>query len=350
MPFVRPTLPELVDRIQADLVSRLMLTAPILRRSLVYVLARVLAGATHMLHGHLEFLGKQVFPDQSDGDFLVRQAAIFGISRKPAAFASGSLDVTGTNGAIIPAGSVILRADGVAYETEGEVTIAAGFASPTINAVAAGADGSCEAGVELSFESPIAGVEATAIVAAGGIVGGSDEESDDDLRTRLLERLREPPHGGSKADYIAWAKEVAGVTRAWCFPLELGAGTVVVRFVRDDDASLIPDAGEVATVQAHIDEVRPVTATVTVQAPIADALNYTISITPNTTAVRAAVEAELKDLLLRIAEPGGVIPRSQIEVAIGTADGVTDFEVTVPAADVVHGAGHMAVHGAITWA
>ena len=39
--------------------------------------------------------------------------------------------------------------------------------------------------------------------------------------------------------------------------------------VRDDDASLIPDAGEVATVQAYIDSLRPVTASVTVVAPTA---------------------------------------------------------------------------------
>jgi uncharacterized phage protein gp47/JayE len=350
MPFVRPSLPELVDRIQQDFTSRLMLTAPILRRSFVYVLARVLGGAVHMLHGHLEFLAKQVFPDQSDGDFLVRQAALFGLSLKAAAFASGSLEVTGADGAVIPDSTVLLRADGAAYETDGEVTIAGGTAAPLVTAVAAGADGSCAAGVELTFESPIAGVDALAVVAAGGIVGGSDEESYEGLRTRLIERLRAPPHGGSAADYVAWAKEIAGVTRAWCYPLELGPGTVVVRFVRDDDASLIPDAGEVAAVQAHINEVRPVTATVTVQAPIPDALNYTISVTPDTAPVRAAVEAELKDLLLRSAEPGAIIPRSQIEVAIGTAEGVTDFVLTAPAGDVVHATGHMAVHGAITWA
>jgi uncharacterized phage protein gp47/JayE len=87
-----------------------------------------------------------------------------------------------------------------------------------------------------------------------------------------------------------------------------------------------------------------------VQAPIPDALNYTISVTPDTAPVRAAVEAELKDLLLRSAEPGAIIPRSQIEVAIGTAEGVTDFVLTAPAGDVVHATGHMAVHGAITWA
>jgi uncharacterized phage protein gp47/JayE len=81
------------------------------------------------------------------------------------------------------------------------------------------------------------------------VADGSDEESTDELRARLLARLQNPPHGGNATDYEAWAKEVSGVTRAWSYPLELGAGTVTVRFVRDDDASPIPDAGEVAAVQ-----------------------------------------------------------------------------------------------------
>jgi hypothetical protein len=73
MPFTRPTLAELVDRIQNDLTTRFALTGTALRRSVVNVLARVEAAATHLLHGHLEFLSQQLFPDTSIG----------GISRAP---------------------------------------------------------------------------------------------------------------------------------------------------------------------------------------------------------------------------------------------------------------------------
>ena len=50
------------------------------------------------------------------------------------------------------------------------------------------------------------------------------------------------------------------MTRAWCTPNGMGAGTVVVRFVRDDDDDPIPDAGEIEAVRAHIEAQRPVTA------------------------------------------------------------------------------------------
>lgn len=349
MAFNRPTLSELVDRIQQDFVSRLQLVSPILRRSLVYVLSRVVAGGAHMLHGHLDFLSRQIFPDQSEREYLVRQAGLFGMSLKPAAFAGGNVTVTGVDGSLLELGTVLLRSDGTEYTTAAEATITGGTATVAATASLAGVGGNCDAGTALSFESPAAGVDATATVNAGGIVGGADEEDLEAFRGRFLARLRSPPHGGNAADYVAWALEVAGVTRAWCFPVELGPGTVVVRFVRDGDASMIPDAGEVAAVQAHIEEARPVTATVTVEAPSAIPLDYSIHISPDTATIRAAVEAELDDLLLRVAAPGGSILRSQIEVAIGTAEGVEDFTLTYPAGDVTHSTGEMAVPGTITW-
>ena len=350
MAFSRPTLTELVDRVQQDLVSRLALVAPILRRSMVYILARVVAGAAHMLHGHLEFLSRQVFPDFSEGEFLARHAALFGLARKAAQFASGPVTLTGSNGSTVGLGVILIRSDGAKFETVDEATISGGTATITVMAQLAGSAGSTDAGVALTFESPIAGVSSSATVATGGLANGSEEETDAALRARLLERMRTPPHGGAAADYVAWALEVQGVTRAWVYPLEGGPGTVTVRFVRDDDATIIPDAGEVTAVQAHIDQVAPVTAAVTVAAPAAVPINYTISVTPDTPSVRAAVEAELVDLLRRDAKPGGAIMRSQIDVAIGVAEGVKDFTVTVPAGDVTHTSGQIATHGVITWA
>lgn len=408
MSFERPTLSELVDRVQQDFISRLDLVGSPLRRSLVHVLARVIAGAAHMLHGHLEFLSRQLFPDTSEAEYLERHGSIFGITRNPPAFATGNVIVWGTNATLIPAGSVLVRSDDVEYSTDADATIAtltawaaltaytvgqlrrnggviyqvtvagtsAGSGGPSgtgsaivdgtvtwshiatgtaavvvaVTASVAAEDGNADSGVSLSFESPIAGANSTVTVAVAGLSGGADEESDENLRTRVLERMSAPPHGGAEADYIAWAKEVSGVTRVWVYPLELGAGTVTVRFMRDDDSgSPIPDAGEVTTVQDYLDERRPVTAVVTVVAPVAVDLDFTIEITPDTAEVRAAVEAELTDMLYRVAEPGGTILLSEIRTAIGIAEGLEDYILTVPAANVTHTTGQIAVMGTITW-
>lgn len=51
-------------------------------------------------------------------------------------------------------------------------------------------------------------------------------ESDADLLARLLDRIRRPPAGGNKYDYIKWALEVDNVTTAHVEPLAQGPGTV----------------------------------------------------------------------------------------------------------------------------
>lgn len=348
MAFVRPTLTEISDRVRADFVSRLALSGAVLRRSMVYVLSAVIAGAAHMLHGHLEYLAAQLFADTAEGQFLARLASLFGLTRTVAAFATGPIQFTGVNGTVVPIGSVLVRADGATYETDAEVTIAAGVAAATVTAVVAAEDGNTDAAVELTLESPIAGIDSAVPVQTGGLTGGADEESDEGLRTRLVARMQDPPNGGSSADYVAWQKEVAGVTRAWVYPAELGVGTVVTRFVRDGETPIIPSAGEVATVQAYLDTKRPVTAVVTVLAPVAVPLDFTIALTPDTSATRAAAEAELTALLAD-GIPGATTLLSQINVAVGAAEGVTDFAVTVPAADVVHATGELATLGVITW-
>lgn len=348
MAFTRPTLAEIVDRVQVDFVSRLSLVGAVLRRSLVYVLSRVVAGASHMLHGHLEYLGKQLFPDLSDDAYLVRQASLYGLTKTAATYATATVTATGTNGVTIPQDTYLVRSDGARYLVDADVTISGGTATLAVTAELAGADYTLEAAVSLSLESPISGVDSTTTVAAS-TADGNDQEETESLRTRLLERMSEPANGGTEADYIAWAKEVSGVTRVWVSPLELGPGTVVVRFARDNDASPIPDAGEVTAVQTKLDDEAPVHATVTAFAPTDSPQNFTITVVPDTSAVRAAVEAELEALILREGEPGGTLLLSAMRTAIGTSSGVTDYTLTSPAADVTYAANALPSLGTITW-
>lgn len=349
MPFVRPTLSDLVERVSSDFVSRLQLTGAMLRRSVVQVMARVIAGAAHSLYGYLDFLSRQIFPDTSEAEYLERQANLFGITRNPATYAAGNVVVTGTSGTLVPTGALLQRADGTQYTTDADVTLSGGTGTVAVTATVAAAAGNADINTVLQFVSPVAGVDANATVTTGGLSAGDDPEADAALRIRLLERMQSPPHGGAAFDYIAWAKEVTGVTRAWVYPEELGIGTVTVRFVRDDDADIIPSAGEVEDVQDYIDARRPVTATVTVVAPTPVELDFEIEISPDNAAVRAAIEAELADLLTREAEPGGTILISHIREAVSVAAGEYDHTLISPVANVTHTTGQIAVMGEITW-
>lgn len=349
MAFQRPTLPELITRIEADYVSRLTGGGTLLRRAVVKVLARVHAGAMHLLYGFADFISRQIMPDTAEAEYLERWAAIWGITRIAATYTTFDAVFTGTNGTEIPIGTELARDDGTLYVTTETGTIASGTATVACTAVLSGSATGLDGGEELSLSSPIAGIDSVATVSGTGINDGDDEEDDDSLLERLLARIRNAPHGGAEADYEAWAKEVAGVTRAWVYPLYLGAGTVGITFVRDDDSgSIIPDVDEVEEVQDYIDSVRPVTADVTVFAPTAVPLDFTISGVSGS-AVRAAVEAELEDLIRREAEPGGTLLISHIREAISKAQGETDHVLSSPNADVVSGTAELTTMGTITW-
>ena len=347
MPYSRPTLAELVNRVRSDVISRLA-QDEVLRRADAEVYARVLAGVTHGLYGFIDWLSRQVIYDTAEGEILERWASIWGVTRKPAAAATGTVTLTGLTGAVVPAGSPLQALDGVQYLTVAEVTFTTTSAVASVAASVPAAASNRTTGQTLTLVNPVPGVQPAGVASA--LVGGADEETDDALRTRLIDRIQTPPHGGSSADYRAWALEVPGVTRAWCYPLELGPGTVTVRFMRDDDSgSAIPDAGEVAAVQAYINTLRPVTAQVTVVAPVAAPLNFTIAVSPNTAAVKAAVTAELADLIRREAEPGGTLLLSHIRAAISAAAGENNYVMTVPSADVVSPVGTITTLGTITW-
>lgn len=86
------------------------------------------------------------------------------------------------------------------------------------------------------------------------------------------------------------------------------------------------------------------------QAPTAAPLNLTIQLTPNTAAVRAAVTAELADVVRREAMPGGTLLLSHLREAISVAAGEINNVLSTPTADVTHAPGQMPVLGTITWA
>ncbi len=352
MPLVRPTLEEAIEAVRGDFAARLPGADTRTRRSPLDVFARVVGYVHHTIYGWLDWLAKQLLPDTSEVDWLARHASIWGVTRKPAAYATGSITVTGTAGTLVPEATVWQRSDGVQYAQDAAVTIGGGgTAQVVVTAVAAGDAGNADAATPVSLVSPIAGVQSDGAVAGGGIAAGADEETDDSLRARVLARIQAPPHGGNAADYEQWALAVPGVTRAWVFPLSNGAGTVVVRFMMDETyADGVPQPIDVAAVQEAIDAVRPVTALATVAAPVAAPLAFDIRLAPDSAARRAAVEAELRDLIFREAAPGGTLLISHIREAISVAAGEVDHTLLAPTADQTVIAAQINTFAAITWA
>lgn len=340
---------------RADFESRLSIqSGSLVRRSMANVLAIVWSGAAHMVYGSIDWLSDQLFAETAEREFLIPMGENINVIVTAAVAANGILDATGTDPNTIPNGTIYVRDDGATYTTTALVTMSGGVASPPVTADVAGQAGNMATGDILTLQSPLTGIDAIATVDADGITGGTDVEDTEDLRARIKQRRRETPRGGTDADYEAWALAVAGVTRAWIYRHEDGLGTVKVRFVRDDDVPIIPDGGEVTTVQTALDAERPTTAEVTAAAPVDDPVAFTIAITPDTSALRTAVETELDDLFFRDAAPGdgagfGEVLLSQMQVAVGNTTGITDYTISVPAADYTPALGDLPTVGTITW-
>jgi uncharacterized phage protein gp47/JayE len=335
------------DRVAADFNGAIAGADSRLRRSALGGIGKMHAGAMNAAYGALD-AAADVLPDTKREDVALRWAAILAVARKSATSATRPVTLTGDNGYSVDAGTVLTRTDGVRYLTQASATISAGVAAVDVAAETPGTAGSLITGQQLTFASPVPHIAAIATVAAGGS-DGTDDESIESLQARYLAVFRNRPAGGTDADWERWALEVAGVTRAWVTANVSGLGTVGIQFVIDGREDIIPTSPEVAAVAAYLDAFRPICAELVVTAPTPDALDFEIALDPDTSAIRTAVIAELRDLLAREAEPGGTIKLTHIQEAISIAAGEDDHVLVSPSANATHSAGHIAVLGDFTW-
>lgn len=348
MPLEREKLPELIDQGAANIETRLPGVLARVRASVIGVLNKVLQGGFDSMYKYIDRKIRSWWPDICDEEDLPDHGARWGKPRLAAAPATGTVQFTGLDGAPIPQGTVVQRSDGTQYATTAPGVIAAGVANIAVEALLPAQLGNAVVATELTLTSPLPNVNsvASAFTALGG---GADVEPVERWRARIMLRIRKPPQGGADFDYEGWALEVPGVTRAWVYPKEQGPGTVVLRFVRDDDASLIPDAGEVTSVQAYVGARCSVIADLFVVAPVATPQDFTIQAVPNTDAVKGAIAAELAALYRREAKPGGTMLISNQREAVSISAGETDHVISIPSANQTHTAGQMPTLGAITW-
>lgn len=177
------------------------------------------------------------FPDWSYSGYLDRIAASDGLTRKKATAASGVLNITGTPGTIIPKGflfatpqtAISANVEFAAMET---VAISEDkTATVTVQCTVVGKGGNVPKNCVSLMSSPIGGI--ASITNPDPITGGTENETDDELRARIQEKERngESSFIGNDSDYRRWAKEVDGVGDVIVIPEWKGAGTGTVRLI-----------------------------------------------------------------------------------------------------------------------
>ena len=287
-------------------------------------------------------------PDTCEEEMLLRLARLRPIrDRLPAAPAVGTVSFEGTAGAVLDEGTLLQRSDGVQFRVAEAVAGDAGSAA--IEAVEPGVLGNTGGGTKLRLVSPVLGIVDGFTVAVDGITGGTDQESIEALRARVIRSYRKLPHGGNADDYVTWALEVPGVTRAWVRRRWVGPGTVGLFVLRDSDPDPIPSPAALAEVHAYVEPLKPVDPELYTLAPIAKPVVYQITLMPDSSVTRAAVEAALRDLHYREGEPGVTLLRTHIAEAISSAEGERDHVLIAPADNVAAAGNEILTFGGIEW-
>lgn len=362
MSFPVPTPQAIADEISTEIEQRLSLSPDGTPRaidarsgrSVLAAIARALAGGLFETHLHLRRIADDMMPDTADEAALARHAAIWGVARRAAVRAVGQVIFTGGVGGAVPSGTELALSGRKWITTAAGVIGAGGTATIPVQATVAGAAGNVAAGTRLDTVSPLLVLTSQqVVVAAGGIAGGADIETVDSWRARILQRIREPAHGGAASDYAQWAAEAMAIARVAVRPAWVGAGSVGILFLMPDAAALsglrVPTAAEIATMDAYLQALAPVTAEVVTVGATLQPVNITIQVNPDSaaaiTAVDAAVRAWLRSAEFDIGTP---LRLSRLGEAISAATGEAWHRIVAPAADVVPATGVQLTLGALT--
>ena len=202
-----------------------------------------------------------VFPDETSGEYIDKNAAQVGMTRTPGEEATVEVTFTGTDGTYIAVETALYAPEsGLQFLTTDGVTISGGVAKVIAVAAEPGADYNLPAGSITAMYVNVAGVSSVTNEAAA--TGGADVESDADFFARYHLRRTLPITSGNKNHYITWATEVTGVSYANCIPLWNGNGTVKVIIGGADRGPV--DETIRQECYDHIEAERPIGATVTV--------------------------------------------------------------------------------------
>ncbi|TAI63872.1 baseplate J/gp47 family protein [Bradyrhizobium sp. Leo170] len=370
MPWQTPALREVRSLVRDSLRASLPGADANVPNSVLRVLSDNQGALCHLTLQYIDWLALQLLPDTAETEWLDRHGQIWLVNadgskgRKLATLAYGTASFTATiDGTVIPAHTQLQSGvamppgstspyNAVTFETLEDITTSAG--SPVtgpIRALDPGAFGNLPADSALSIYPPVPGVDTMATVVT--MTRGTDDETDEQLRDRILRRIQQPPMGGAAYDYEHWALAVPGVTRAWAAPQEMGIGTMTVRFLMDDLRAANdgwPEVQDIEAVAAYIDKMRPVTVKdCFVVAPIKQFIDIGIAELPNTDETKAEIEASLREMLHQMAAPGATIYAAWVSYAIMNAPSVQSFRLVSDDDYVMPSPGHMAVLGNIVY-
>ena len=296
------------------------------------------AAQIYALYVQADWVNRQCFPQSAEGEYLDRHAQLRGLERRAAVAAEGSIrfetDSAAQTDLTIPAGTVCMTAGLIRFETTKEVTLRAGQTQVDAPAAALepGAAGNVAAGTIRAMA--VAPVGVSRCTNPEGFSGGLDGEDDDTLRARVLETFQRMPNGANAAYYEQSAMSFPQVAAAAVVSRPRGVGSVDVVVTT---AAGVPDEDLLAELQAYFEARREIAVDVLVRAPETE--NVDVAVQIQTAAnrdgetVRQNVEGAIRGWFSG-QRLGQNILRAKLGQLIYAVDGVENYALTAPAADV----------------
>jgi len=289
-----------VESIKQNILGRLTTPLQIREGSFTNDVVSAMAAEICECYHKMDEFVPAFYVDEGSGQYIDKQAAVVGIVRKPGTLATCTIAFTGTAGATVPAGAPFYTVGGLTFRLTDEITISGGAAEGTLTAAEVGDIYNIGTGEIVSTLKNYPGITS---YTNGAAEGGSDQETDEALLARYLERMQRSPTSGNPYHYQMWASQTPGVGGARVISKWSGAGTVKVVLAGFDMEP--PDNTIVADCAEYIETQRPVGPEVTVVAAQAQEIIVEAVVTVDGTTTKeraqAALEASVRDYLTELA-------------------------------------------------
>ena len=294
----------------------------------------------------------QCFPQTAQGTYLDGHALMRGISRRAATRAVGTLrfSVTSPSSVELPIslGTTCMTEGEVRFQTTQAAVLPAGALSVDVPAEAleSGSAGNVPPGSVTILTACPVGI--TGCTNPTAFSGGSDQESDESLRERVLESYLRLPNGANAAWYEQTAMAHAGVAAAQAVGRARGIGTVDVYIATEAG---LPDGALLEEVRADLQEKREIAVDVAVRAPEAKNVNVTVQVAAEENTGFEAVKARVEQAVTALFT-GQLLGRPLLLAELGSriyaVEGVANYRILSPTADVAGGEGMLPLLGTLT--
>ena len=337
------SLNELVRIVENELSVQFYGNLSVLRKGVLKVLARVIGGMLYLLSLIAKRVWKNRFISTCDNEALDGFGEEYGIPHKPPQKAEGYVLVilaSGTSEVEIESGTLLTDSTtGLDFEVTATTTITSSSNLLPVRAAGAGDNYNLWDGELLEFkETTVAGVEK---MVADSIVGGCSievmvdgnpqiwGETSMEYRERLLNRVRNQPHGGSKNDYWQWVMSFPYVTDAFVFPNTPNTNSVSIPVANYHNSDYTVPVGKTSVIEDWIndDSRRPITADIRVFSVTPIEVKIKASVAPFSASVRNSVASAIKTFFRKM-KPGSSFSFSEFSVEIRANSSAELFTVS----------------------